>query len=120
VSTADELAREFHAQLERERVKPADAVECARTFLGLVLDTFVTCAAQSEFIAPISTAKTPKKWYSVDEIAEYLSTTPGRVYQMVHEGTLHPHRRGRRLHFSLEEVDRSMDFKRPRRKRIAV
>lgn len=118
---ATELAHDLHAQLERERIKPMEAVECVRVLLGMVLTTLTTCAADGEFIAPIAAPPgPPRKHYTVAEVAKYLSITPGRVYQLVHEGVLRPHRQGhgRKLYFRLDEVDRTMDH-RPRRKRVA-
>lgn len=44
-------------------------------------------------------------WLDVEEAAAYLRAGKQRIYDLVHEGRLHPARDGRRLLFRREQLD---------------
>ena len=46
-----------------------------------------------------------KRLLNIKEAAEYMATTPGSLYQKVHNGTIPYVKIGRSLRFDIEELD---------------
>ena len=47
-----------------------------------------------------------KRLLKIDEAAEYLSTTKGRLYQLVHKSKIPHVKIGRSLRFDIEELEK--------------
>jgi excisionase family DNA binding protein len=49
-----------------------------------------------------------KKWLTTKDVAKYLSLSVSQVYNLVSNGTLVPHKLGRRNRFLIEEIDEKL------------